>query len=63
MKSFIGSQAMRLELLEMMKQEDYQKRQTRQLIADAFDKVGNIGLGDIEISSDGKTIYVVNIYN
>ncbi len=31
--------------------------------ADAFDKIGNIGLGDIEISSDGKILYVVNVYN
>jgi len=31
--------------------------------ADAFDKIGNIGLGDIDISSDGKVLYVVNIYN
>ncbi len=29
----------------------------------SFSKVGNIGLGDIEISSDSKTLYVVNIYN
>jgi uncharacterized repeat protein (TIGR01451 family)/LPXTG-motif cell wall-anchored protein len=27
----------------------------------AFDKVATVGLGDIEISSDGKTLYVVNL--
>ncbi len=31
--------------------------------ADAFNKVGNIGLGDIDISPDGKILYVVNVYN
>ncbi len=29
----------------------------------AFDKVGNIGLGDIEISPDCKTLYVTNLYD
>ncbi len=39
--------------------KDYQKRQNPSTDADAFDKVGNIGLGDIEISSElGKHIYV-----
>ena len=28
----------------------------------SFDKIGNIGLGDIDLSPDGKTLYVANIY-
>ncbi|NPA28207.1 MAG: hypothetical protein GXN91_04100, partial [Epsilonproteobacteria bacterium] len=30
--------------------------------AEAFGKVGNIGLGDIDLSADKKTLYVVNLY-
>ena len=31
--------------------------------ANAFQDVGKTGLGDIEISADGKTLYVVNLYD
>ncbi|MEZ5046764.1 MAG: SdrD B-like domain-containing protein [Chitinophagaceae bacterium] len=29
----------------------------------AFDQVGKVGLGDIEISDDGKFLFVMNLYN
>ena len=31
--------------------------------AQAFQDVGTVGLGDLDISSDGKTLYVVNLYD
>ena len=30
---------------------------------DAFNQVGEIGLGDIDLSADGKTLYVVNLFD
>jgi uncharacterized repeat protein (TIGR01451 family) len=30
---------------------------------DAFAKAGNVGIGDIDLSADGKELYVTNLYN
>lgn len=30
---------------------------------DAFDKVGKVGLGDIDISEDGSTLYIINLFD
>jgi len=45
----------------MIQLEDYLPIWDHLLILMPLHKVGTIGLGDIEISSDGKTLYVVSI--